>query len=170
MPVEIAPGVRTRIAPLSAERYTFQTSLPRETHDLLREVQALLAHAVPSGDVVQVIHRALLISKGVLEKRKFGTGNSSRTPRPAATQRCIPARTRRAVYERDEGRCAFIHEDGRRCDSTHRLEFDHVQPLARGGKSTVENLRLVCRAHNQYEAERAFGREFIEEKKRARLR
>jgi hypothetical protein len=163
----IAPHVRTKIAPLSPERYAFQTSLPRETHDLLREVQALLGHAVPSGDVVQVIHRALLISRGVLEKRKFGTGGNSRKPRPAATQRCIPARTRRAVYERDEGKCAFIHANGERCDSTNRLEFDHVQPRARGGKSTVENLRLVCRAHNQYEAERAFGRGFIEEKKLA---
>jgi len=28
----------------------------------------------------------------------------------------------------------------------------------------VENLRLRCRAHNQFEAERAFGAEFMERK------
>ena len=29
----------------------------------------------------------------------------------------------------------------------------------------IENLRLRCRAHNQYEAERAFGAEFMNQKR-----
>jgi hypothetical protein len=31
--------------------------------------------------------------------------------------------------------------------------------------ATVENLRLRCRAHNQYEAERTFGTEFMRHKR-----
>jgi len=34
-------------------------------------------------------------------------------------------------------------------------------PDARGGEATAANLRLRCRAHNQYEAERAFGESFM---------
>jgi hypothetical protein len=45
------------------------------------------------------------------------------------------------------------------------LEFDHIEPVARGGTSTVDNLRLRCRAHNQYEAERIFGAEFMKAKR-----
>jgi hypothetical protein len=45
------------------------------------------------------------------------------------------------------------------------LEFDHVQPVARGGKASVEGIRLRCRGHNQYEAERAFGAEFMQKKR-----
>jgi 5-methylcytosine-specific restriction endonuclease McrA len=43
--------------------------------------------------------------------------------------------------------------------------MDHVVPAARGGKATMENLRLRCSAHNQYEAERAFGVDFIRRKR-----
>jgi hypothetical protein len=37
------------------------------------------------------------------------------------------------------------------------LEIHHVEAFARGGPAT-SNLTLRCRAHNQYEAEREFGR------------
>ena len=37
--------------------------------------------------------------------------------------------------------------------------------MARGGQATVERMRLRCRAHNQYEAERAFGAEFMDAKR-----
>ena len=33
--------------------------------------------------------------------------------------------------------------------------------VARGGSAAVSNLRLRCRAHNQYGAERTFGAEFM---------
>jgi 5-methylcytosine-specific restriction endonuclease McrA len=165
-----APQVRTKIAPLSPDRWAFNGSFPGETFDLLIEVRGLLSHAIPSGDYMKVIHYSLLTTRGVLKNRKFGANSSNRQPRSAASQRCIPARTRRAVYERDEGKCAFVHGDGQRCDSKNRLEFDHIRPVARGGTSTLENLRLVCRAHNQYEAERTFGREFIEKKRKTGAR
>jgi len=48
-----------------------------------------------------------------------------------------------------------------------RLEFDHVDPVARGGEATVEGIRLRCRAHNQYEAERMFGAGFMASKREA---
>lgn len=41
------------------------------------------------------------------------------------------------------------------------VQMDHVHEVARGGESTVENLRLRCHAHNQLEAERTFGAEFM---------
>jgi Holliday junction resolvasome RuvABC DNA-binding subunit len=47
------------------------------------------------------------------------------------------------------------------------LEIDHKKPRALGGEHTVANTRLLCRGHNQWEAERVFGKEHVEE---ARLR
>jgi hypothetical protein len=40
-----------------------------------------------------------------------------------------------------------------------------MDPVARGGEATVERMRLRCRAHNQYEAERAFGVAFMVRKR-----
>jgi hypothetical protein len=45
------------------------------------------------------------------------------------------------------------------------LEFDHIQPLALGGTTTPENLRLLCRAHNQFEAERVLGKDHVAKKR-----
>jgi 5-methylcytosine-specific restriction endonuclease McrA len=81
--------------------------------------------------------------------------------------RTIPADVRRAVWERDEGRCTFVSESGHRCEERRVLEYDHVHPVALGSvHPSVEGIRLRCRAHNQYEAERVFGSEFMEKKRR----
>ena len=53
----------------------------------------------------------------------------------------IPAAVRRAVFERDEGRCTW-------CGATENLHLDHVHPWVRGGEDTVENLQLLCRTCN----------------------
>ena len=57
--------------------------------------------------------------------------------------RAIPAAVRRAVWGRDEGRCAFVGTHGR-CRETAFLEYHHRQPFAAGGKATVENIELRC--------------------------
>jgi hypothetical protein len=157
-----------RVAPLSETRFSLTVTLSRETHGNLRRAQELLAHAIPSRDIAQVLDRALVVFVAHLERKKFGAGASPRKPRTGGSVRAIRAHVRKAVYDRDGGRCAYVYEDGSRCGSRSKLEFDHVTPLAMGGKSTVENLRLLCRAHNQHAAEQAFGQGFIEEKKRRR--
>jgi hypothetical protein len=74
-----------------------------------------------------------------------------------AAARRIPAAVRDRVFERDKGRCTFIAKTGERCNATHGLQIDHIVPYARGGKSTPENLRLLCAKHNRLEAERIYG-------------
>ena len=58
-----------------------------------------------------------------------------------------------------------MSEGGRRCEERARLEYDHAEPVARGGQATAENVRLLCWSHNRYAAERAFGIEFMERKR-----
>jgi hypothetical protein len=41
------------------------------------------------------------------------------------------------------------------------LEFDHIRPVALGGTSTVDDLRVACKAHNLFAAEQIFGREYM---------
>ena len=124
---------------------------------------------------LSVEDRALDALIAQLERRKIGAAprRASGAPRsrPSTTgSRYIPAPVRRAVWERDQGPCTFIGAKGHRCGARRFLEFDHVHPVARGGKATVEGMRLRCRAHNQYEADRAFGAAFMSRKRReARL-
>jgi hypothetical protein len=82
-----------------------------------------------------------------------------------ASSRHVPAHVRRVVWERDRGQCTFVGDTGHRCGARTWLEFDHVEPVARGGRATIETIRLRCRAHNQYEAERVFGAGFMRAKR-----
>ena len=75
---------------------------------------------------------------------------------------------KRAVYERDEGRCAFVDDDGNRCPDTGFLEFDHVDGYGRTHVHDVNRSRLLCRTHNQLLAEQLYGRKFMERLRRER--
>jgi hypothetical protein len=132
----------------------------------LHYLKELLSHSVPSGNANLIVDRALdaLIERA--ERKKFAACTAPRAPRPRSVrERCIPAQVRRDVWARDGGQCTFVSDKGRRCASRRMLEFDHVQPVARGGKASVEGIRLRCRGHNQYEAERAFGAGFMQKKR-----
>ena len=77
--------------------------------------------------------------------------------------KAIPAFVKDQVYIRDGGRCTYVARDGTRCSCRKSLEFDHKTPRALGGDNSVENIRLLCKAHNLLMAEKAFGREYIKQ-------
>ena len=76
-------------------------------------------------------------------------------PASGAASRHVPAAVRRAVWARDQGRCAF-HSPPGRCAETSRLKLHHLVPFAAGGPTTVANLALRCRAHNGFESAQRF--------------
>ena len=63
--------VRTE-APPSPERYLLQLTIGKSTEEKLRHAQALLSHALPSGDLAQLLDRALDALVRELEKKKLG--------------------------------------------------------------------------------------------------
>jgi 5-methylcytosine-specific restriction endonuclease McrA len=168
VPVSI-PVDRAKVTPTSPGRYALQTPLRQETHDLLREVQDLLGHQIAPGDLDAVLNYALGVAKAKLEQRKFAA-----TEQPRRSSRCsssdsrhIPAEVQRAVWKRDGGQCTFTSDTGHRCEERKDVQFDHIEPYAKGGEASVGGIRLLCRAHNQYEAERGFGVEFMRHKREA---
>ena len=66
--------------------------------------------------------------------------------------RYIPAKLKREVWNRDQGCCTYPG-----CGSKYFLEYDHIQPVSLNGKSTLENLRLLCWVHNQLVAIQQLG-------------
>ena len=161
-----APQFRAAVVtPLAPERYKLQVTLTRETYERLRRAQSLSRHMHADGDVGSILDRALTLLIDDLERRRFARVASPR-PSPsesAASGRHIPAAVRRAVWQRDEGRCGFVGRTGR-CRETDFLEFHHVAPYAAGGAATSDNIQLRCRAHNQYEARLFFGDTLVRER------
>ena len=52
----------------------------------------------------------------------------------------VTNKMRFAVYQRDGYRCRYCH----RGENKVTLEVDHIYPIAKGGKSTFENLQTLC--------------------------
>ena len=154
------------LKPLAPERFGIQFTLDREAFDLLDEARALEGQRNPTGEILAAFKNAFRCYVGELRKQKFAETRHPRPSRPTSSARHIPAAVKRAVRERDGERCAFVSESGRRCQERARLEFDHIEPVARGGESTAQNVRLVCRAHNHHAADRVFGAEFMDRKRR----
>jgi hypothetical protein len=169
-PVEaITP--RQKVAPIARERFLLQFTIGQSAYDLLQYARELLSHQIPSGDVAEVFERALKALIPTLEKTKFAATSRPRSSqRPSTSKRHIPDHVKRAVWARDQGQCTFVSETGRRCLSRKFLEYDHIDEVARGGMATVERMRLRCRAHNQYTAERTFGADFMENKRQVARR
>lgn len=53
----------------------------------------------------------------------------------------VTNKIRFAIYAKDGHRC-------RQCGSTQDLEIDHIFPIAKGGKSTYDNLQTLCHRCN----------------------
>ncbi len=141
-------------------------TVPAELADAYREALALAPYDV-AHDPARAFAHMLAAWRAKLEKRRCGTG-ARRPSRPTRTNsRHVPAHVRDEVWRRDGGQCSYTSDAGRRCECREQLELDHVTPIARGGASTADNLRLRCRRHNQLEADRAFGRGFMDAKREA---
>jgi hypothetical protein len=152
------------VSALSPERYKLQVTITGETLGKLERAKDMLRHALPSGDVAQIVDRALTLLLADLDKKKFAATDRPRPVRGVAAHvaqathvtqarepRKASAPVRRIVSERDTRQCAFAGKDGRRCQERAFLEFHHVDPYVAGGPRTVPNITLFCQQHNLYE-------------------
>ena len=151
------------IEPLSPARYRVQFTAGAEFHDKLERLAALMRSSVPDGDLAAIIEQAVTEKLERLEAKRFGR---TKTPRKtlverevSSSSRHVPAAVRRAVHERDEGRCRYVDQQGRRCTATDALEFHHRRPFAHGGEHSLANISLACKAHNRFLAEIDYGRQ-----------
>jgi len=143
-------------------------TIGQDARDKLAELQNLLSHQIPDGDPAAVVERALDVLLRETKKKKAALTDKPRVRRKNAGRRtrAIPAQIQREVFGRDEGRCAFVDGEGRRCESAWQLEFHHCVPYGRDGPHTTDNIELRCRAHNQFEAELEYGRELMAARRR----
>jgi hypothetical protein len=181
------------VEPLSAARFKVQFTASQALHDKLRQAQDLLRHRIPDGDIPKILDQALDLLLAEVKRKRFAqprgrrrsvaakvpTGTdgadaehaarcvndgAARSRRRSQGTRYVSAEVRRAVVERDGMRCAFVDEQGRRCQETGFLELQHMKPVARGGQSTEANVKVYCRAHNQHAARNDFGVAHVEKK------
>jgi len=159
----LAPVRSAVVEPLAPFRYKVQFTASSAFCEKLDRLKSLMRTSVPDGDLARILEEAVTEKLERLEARRFGRTKAPRkalseTDTSPSSSRDIPAAVRRAVDERDGGRCRYLDDQGRRCGTRDRLEYHHVVPWARGGDRSVENVRLMCRTHNIRLAEHDYGK------------
>lgn len=154
---------------LTPEKTELKVVLNKDLVLKLDKIKALMSHKNPNmtdQELIEVMAEALLqridpqekAKKVEARKEKALQNDAKVLPAPVVkNSRYTPAAIKMEVYIRDKGQCTY-----KSCSSKKFLEYDHIKPIALGGKTTTSNLRLLCRAHNQRAAINQFGFQKIE--------
>lgn len=102
--------------------------LRREDIENLDWIKAHFSHALPGASTGEILSRVL---------KEFRTFAAKK------------GRVRRCEY--------VDPKTGKRCNSTHLSQTDHIRPKALGGTNEPTNLRSLCRSHNLLMAEKKLG-------------
>jgi hypothetical protein len=125
--------------------------------DNLHRSKEILSHIAPEGSWGEVL--GFLADFFIAERDPLSKMTHPVTK--LVNPRVITPTLRAQIIQRAGGQCEFRDEiSQRRCESRYQLEIDHIHPRALGGDNSPENLRVLCRAHNQHEAERILGTKF----------
>lgn len=131
-----------------------------DLHPLLlgSPLRGIHAHPTASdGDLLELALEALL--ERTARRKGIGT-RRLKTPRPSRREH-IAAHVFAAALERAGGCCEWKLASGRVCGSRRKLQGDHIQPLALGGTSDLDNVRILCAFHNLLAARELFGDDWI---------
>ena len=178
-----SPSARGRLEPAQPDVFNFRFAASGDFKSKLERFAEVLGVEDPRKNLAELFERALESALHQRDPRERAerraqraekrTAEASEPPaRPdkerAPRSRHIRAAVRDQALERAAHRCEYHGPDGKRCDARAALEIDHRYPFARGGTSSPANLRVLCRAHNLFAAEKTFGERFIREKIRTR--
>jgi hypothetical protein len=156
------PERRDSFEPMTPELRRLHMTVSKQFLEKLETARKGQGHAQPGASAEKVLEAALDLLLAAQAKRRAEVKRPQQNPRPAKNPGHVPAAVKRAVWARDEGRCQWRLDSGGICGSTLRLEIDHVPPLARGGASTLEGCRLLCRFHNQLAARQVYGDDWMD--------
>jgi hypothetical protein len=155
------------VEPLTADLRRYHLTVSKRFLAKLDAARDALSHAKPGATPEEILEAGLDLLLAQDAKRKGLVARPRKTLPPSNTDR-IPAHVRRAVFERDGGRCQYPLASGGVCGSTYRVQLGHIEPRARGGPPTLENIRCECGVHNQWQADRDFGKAFMDRFRRKR--
>ena len=148
------PRERTRL--LTETKTEIKVVIDEKTKVKLEKIKELLSNKLDNtyGDLLDKMADIVL--------EKITPKASAQKLHKETDSRYIPKQIKEEILTRDDNQCTFISPTtGKRCESKHYLEIDHIKPYATGGKTTKDNLRLLCSNHNKYEATQILGIEVM---------
>jgi hypothetical protein len=153
-----SPMPNEQVRAIGEHHSELRVVLKDETLGDLEKLKGLLGHSNPGMTTAELIaYLAKLALKELDPAREPMKKRRSKelVSAPQVPAHHIPRPLKRAIWQRDQGRCT-------NCKSTHRLQLDHITPRHEGGATTAANLRLLCFHCNQRHADRSYGYQRME--------
>ena len=161
------------VEPLTAELRRLHLTVSKRLLAKLAAAKDALSHSHPGASEETVFEVGLdLINerqarrRGLLKNPRKKTTAHTDPTRPTHDTaapakdpgRYVAADVRRAIWERDQGKCQWKLEGGGICGETRRVELDHIAPFAKGGRILKpEDGRVLRDFHQDVAARREFG-------------
>lgn len=146
--VEPAP-VKEKIRQVTAELAEVKFAADDELLGKMTRLRGLLAHKNPNMKTSELINELCEIALNEIDpiRKKTRSEKLPKVIRRApdvknSSRQYISVKTRQEVWKKSEGKCSV-------CQSDFALEIDHIKPIAHGGSSDPNNLRILCRKCNQ---------------------
>jgi hypothetical protein len=143
-----------KLKPLNQTDVLVQFVADQSLIDKLDALKGLLAHTNYEGNLSKLIDK---IADMALERLKPKEPTAEevqaleKNPVVASKSRNIPKSVKRVVWKRDQGRCTYQDpKTGKKCDSSHSIDFDHIIPYSWGGTHQPKNIQLLCSPHHAY--------------------
>ena len=182
-------GRPARVEPANSEIYNFRFAANKRFKKKLHRLAEVLGIPNPERNMAKILETALDMGlekkdpQKKLERRKKRKARNNAQRQSTSPEKLVaqkddrtelakPAEKKRsryispcdkeAVLEQASYQCEYRSPEGVRCSCRTGLEIDHVKPWGKLGSNDPANLRVLCKAHNLYLAEREYGREFVE--------
>ena len=154
---ELAPELtlpKEKARPITDDAIMLQFIVNKKLFAKIELLKALWSHQNPEGKLEVLLEKLVDAALEETDPIQNETKKSTQLPAPESActfGRYIPKALKEQVWRRDQGRCQYKDpRTGKICRSNHFIEIDHRYPVALGGENSLENLRLLCRNHNQY--------------------
>jgi hypothetical protein len=148
---------KEKIKQVSAEMVELKLTIPTELKEKLDQLRLQFSHVNPEMSYIALLEH--LCDKALPKVKPQSTATPALEVKVEPQGRHIPAVMKREVWERDGGCCSFTDANtGKRCGSKFQLQYDHIEPYALGGKTVLENLRILCAQHNRWRSEKTYAR------------
>lgn len=155
------------------ESVRVEVTFSKEQWQKVKQMQQLLSHSIPIGnDLVKTLEYLAekVIKQKTMQKNQSSVSKAkmqnsdTNTPiikadtRPVQiTAKNIKASIRKTILQRDQC-CQFKDTLTQKlCGSKVFLQIDHLKPKWAGGNNLVENLQVLCAAHNRFKYQMQTG-------------
>lgn len=146
--------------PIKGNKIQITFAIDEELQKAFEEIQVLLGKPLSKFELFKMMTK-LTLENLKKEKRRAQPPRSqiaSAENKPKSKSRYVSKMTVRKVKERDQNQCQYVDpESKQQCSAQNHLQIEHKIPFAKGGSSDLQNLELLCPAHNRLRAAQQFG-------------